>query len=128
MTVNKEEEIRLSLSSKLFGSEIEYLVYDKQDKMLQALMKGENIQIDKKWLQNALTLGLKYDKRAMDLLFDGMRMIPTSIGLPLTLKLVIGGVLNHGASFQLTTKPLLSLLSWRNKPTEIKGDISVRPR
>ena len=128
MASTKEDEIRLSLSSKLFGSEIEYLVYDKKDKILQVLTKGGNIQIDKNWLQNSLRLGWKYDKRGMDLLFDGMRMIPTSMGLPLTLNLIIGGVFNHAASVQLTTKPLISLLSWSNRPTEIKGDISVRPR
>ena len=123
-----DKELRLSLSSKLFGSEIEYLVYDKNDKLLATLINEGNIRLDKNWLQNSLGVGMKYDKRAMDLLFDGMRMIPTSIGLPLTLKLTIGGVLNHVASCELTTKPMLSLLSFRNKPTEIKGQISLRPR
>ena len=116
------------MSSKLFDSEIEYLVIDKNHPMLRSLSEDGTIKIDKNWLQNTLKVGMNRTKRAIDILFDGMRMIPTSLGLPLKMKLSVGGVMDVFLEQQLITKPLFNLLSWNNQPTKMEGSFTVRPR
>ena len=116
------------MSSKLFGSEIEYRVIDKNHPMLKSLNEDGTVKLDVNWLENELRAGLHWTKGAADILLDGMRMIPTSIGLPLQIKLSVGGVMDAVVQQRITTKPFFRLLSWGNQPTQITGALSVRPR
>ena len=124
----KDKPLRLCISSKLFGSEIEYLVLNRSHPLLGSAIRNGTVQLDINWFSNQLRLGMNWTKKAVDILFEGVHMVPTSIGLPLKMKLSVGGVLDVFMKQQITTNPMFNLLSWNRKPTNVEGLSSMRAR
>ncbi|KAK3706994.1 hypothetical protein QZH41_014080, partial [Actinostola sp. cb2023] len=112
---------KLTLSSKLFGSEIIYFVLNESNPVIQSLVDDGTIKVDKDWWSNSLTAGMHFNLSAYDLLFNSMLIIPTSTGLPLHLRSNMAGTFAYNCYGELTTSPMLNLLSWNNRPNDISG-------
>jgi hypothetical protein len=85
-------------------------------------MKDGTIRVDKDWWSNSLKAGMKFNFSAYDILFDGTRKLSTSIGLPLKIKTATTGIFAYGLDADAKTSPMLNLLSWSNKPTQISAN------
>ncbi|XP_031553924.1 uncharacterized protein LOC116290940 isoform X1 [Actinia tenebrosa] len=121
-STTSELPFKTSLSSKMFGSEIAYLVLNDSHTFIQNLIKDGTIRVDKDWWSNSLKAGFRFNISANDILFDAMRKIPTSIGIPLKIKTNTAGIFSYGLYVDAKTTPMLNLLSLSNKPTDISAN------